>query len=115
MPEPLGDRSRPHNSRKMALLAIPVLVRARRIGVLRLHPVIPHHPFIAPVELLQITHVVHRARQAVGAVFGRHRAQLPDRVLPSLAEALQALGVADRARLPRLSITLRPCRLAQSS
>src|SRR6266849_4765725 len=67
---------------------------------LRLDSVIPHHPFIAPVELLQIAHVVHRARQAVGTVLGSHCSQFPDRVLPSFAEALQALRIADRARLP---------------
>jgi len=73
----------------MALLRIAVLVRAGRIGVPRLHPVILHQPFVALVELLQIAHVIHRARQAVGAVFGRYRSQLPDCVLPSFAEALQ--------------------------
>src|SRR5438552_16555118 len=46
----------------MALLGISVLIRARRISVLRLDPVIVHHSFIAPVELLQVAHVVHRAR-----------------------------------------------------
>jgi len=38
----------------MALLGISVLIRARRISVLRLDPVIVHHSFIAPVELLQL-------------------------------------------------------------
>jgi hypothetical protein len=57
----------------------------------RLHSVIPHHAFIAPVELLQVAHVVHRAGQAVGAVLDRDCSQFPDRILPSFAEALQAL------------------------
>src|SRR5664279_454029 len=84
----------------MALLAVPILVWACRVGMPRLHSVIPHHAFVTPVELLQVAHVVHRARQAVGTVLGRRRAQFPTRVLPSFAEALQALRIADRARLP---------------
>jgi hypothetical protein len=43
------------------LFGIAVLVRAGRIGVPRLYPVILHHPFLAAVELLQVAHVVHRA------------------------------------------------------
>src|SRR6202140_3565302 len=46
----------------VALLHISVLIRTHRIGVPRLHPVIPHHPCIAPVELFLLAHVVHRAR-----------------------------------------------------
>ena len=84
----------------VTLLGIAILIRAGRIGVLRLHAVVPHHPFIAAVELLQVAHVIDRARQAVGAVFDRYCAQFPHRVLPAFTEALQALGIADRARLP---------------
>src|SRR5436853_1480793 len=96
----------------MALLGIAVLVRTRWIGVLRLDPVILHHPCIAPVELLQVAHVVYRARQAVGAVLGRYCSQLPDRVLPSFAEALQALRIAD---CPRLPVRVRQCNESRSS
>src|SRR3978361_596058 len=70
----------------MALLAVPILVWACRVGLPRFHSVVPHHAFIAPVELLPVAHVVHRAGQAVGAMLDSDRSQLPDRILPSFAE-----------------------------
>ena len=43
---------------------------------------------------------LHRRRQPIGAMALRHAAQFPQRILQSLAEALQAFREADRARLP---------------
>ena len=51
-------------------------------------------------ELLGVAVVMHRQRQAIGAMPLRHAAQFPQRVLQPFAQALEALREAERHVLP---------------
>jgi hypothetical protein len=84
----------------VALLHVAVLVRTRRLDRLPLQGVVPQQGLIPLVEGRPFRPRRDGGRQAVGAVQQRHAAQLAQGVLQALAEALVALGEADRARLP---------------
>jgi hypothetical protein len=84
----------------VALLDVAVLVGAGRVDRLPGQAVVPQQRLVAALEHLRLGPRRHRRGQAVGAVDLGHAAQLPQRVLQPLAEALEALGETDRARLP---------------
>ena len=85
----------------MALLHIAVLVPLARLDGLGLQAVMREQRLVPLLErLLSFDAWLHRCRQPIGAVALRYAAQFPQRVLHPLAEALQALRKADRARLP---------------
>src|ERR1022692_2610620 len=84
----------------MPLFHIAVLVAMTSLGLLALQPVEAHQALVTIRELCRISHVVDRRREPVGAVPMRHFAQLPQRVLQPLAQALKTLGKAYRSRLP---------------
>src|ERR1035437_3279403 len=84
----------------MPLFHIAVLVAMTSLGLLALQPVEAHQALVTIRELCRMSHVVDRGREPVGAVPMRHFAQLPQRVLQPLAQALKTLGKAYRARLP---------------
>jgi hypothetical protein len=85
----------------MALLHVAILVRLGRLDRLPLQPVVTQQRLIALREGLRpLRPRRERRRQSVGAVHLRHAAQLPQGVLQPLAETLEALGEADRPRLP---------------
>jgi hypothetical protein len=82
------------------LLDVTVLVGVAGLDLLPQKSVVPQQRLVAAGELLGVRQVVDRRAQPVGAVPQRHAPQLPQGVLQPLAEALQALGKADRRRLP---------------
>jgi hypothetical protein len=84
----------------MALLHVAVLVRPRRVDGLAPQAVVVQQPLITLLKRLSITARRHCGGQRIGAVYLWHAAQFPQGVLQSSAEALEALGEADRAGLP---------------
>jgi hypothetical protein len=84
----------------VALLGVAVLVGLAPLDRLALDPVVLQQPLIMPLEDLRRGPRRHGRRQPVGAVDRGRAAQLPQGVLKALAEALQALGEAERPRLP---------------
>jgi len=84
----------------VALLDVAVLVGLAGVDGLAAHPVVAQQGLVTLLEDLPVAPGGHRRRQAVGAVDLRDAAQLPPGVLHARAEALEALGEADRTRLP---------------
>jgi hypothetical protein len=84
----------------MALLHVAVLVRPRRVDGLALQAVVVQQTLIALLKRVPIAAGRHRGRQRIGAVYLRHAAQFRQRILQPRAEALEALGEAQRARFP---------------
>ena len=76
------------------------MVRAPGLDLQPREPVMPQQRFVPLRELVRMLGLVHRRRQSVGAVLGRRAAQFPQRVLQTVAQALEALREADRPRLP---------------
>ena len=79
----------------MALLAITVLVTARRIGRLGRHPVMPQQGLVVGRVLLGVALLVDRQRHAVRAVPLGYTAQLPEGLLRPFAQAGEALRETD--------------------
>jgi hypothetical protein len=84
----------------VALLHVAVLVRPRRVDRLALQAVVPPQRLVAPLEGRPIAAGWDGRRQGVGAMHLGDAAQLGQGVLQAVAEALEALGEADRAGLP---------------
>jgi hypothetical protein len=84
----------------MTLLDVTILVGLPRPDRLAFEPVMFEQSLISPSEHLGFRIVVDRGRQAIGAVSPGDSSQFPQGVLQALAEALEALGEADGARLP---------------
>jgi hypothetical protein len=84
----------------VALLDVAVLVRLAGIDRLALQTVVPQQRLIPIPKLVPLGPRRYRRTQAVRAVQLRHAAQLRQGVLQAVAEALEALGEADRPRLP---------------
>jgi hypothetical protein len=84
----------------VALLGVAVLVGLAGLDRLPLQPVVLQQPLVMPLEHLGLGPRRHRRGEPVGAVDLRRPAHLPQRVLQPLAQALQALGKAERSRLP---------------
>src|SRR5206468_1661990 len=85
----------------MALLHIAVLIPLARLDRLGLQTVMREQRLVTLLErLLPFDAWLHRRRQPIGAMALWHAAQFPQRVLHSLAQALEAFREADRARLP---------------
>ena len=84
----------------MALLDVAVLVRLARLDRLGFEAVVRHQGLVSPSEHLGLWIGVDRRGQAIGAVPSRNSSQFPQGVLQPFAEALEALGEADRAGLP---------------
>jgi hypothetical protein len=84
----------------VALLHVAVLVRLRRVDRLALQAVVPQQCLVAPLKGRPIAAGWDRGRQGVGAMHPRNPAQLGQGILQAVAEALEALGEADRAGLP---------------
>ena len=82
------------------LLDVAILVSVVGLNLLPHESVVLQQRLVALRKLLALRQVVDGRAQPVGAVPLRHAAQLPQGILQSLAEALQALGEADRRRLP---------------
>jgi hypothetical protein len=82
------------------LLDVAVLVSVVGLDLLPRQSVVPQQRLVTVRELLALRQVVDRCAQPVGAVPLRHAPQLPQGVLQPRAEALQALGKADRRCLP---------------
>jgi hypothetical protein len=84
----------------MSLLRVAVLMRMIRLNLLPRHVIVIHQPLVTLPELFLVRGIVHRQAHSIGAMpLGRH-AQLPQRVLVSFAQALEALRKAHRRRLP---------------
>jgi hypothetical protein len=84
----------------MTLLDVAVLIRLLRLNLLARHPVVIQQRPVTPRELLRVRTVVHRQAHPVRAMTRRRPAQLPERVLQTLAQTLKTLRKADRRRLP---------------
>jgi hypothetical protein len=84
----------------VALLGIAVLVGLARLDGLPLEPVVLQQPLVVPLEYRGLGARRHRRRQPVGAMDLRRPTQFPQGVLQALAQTLQALGEAERPRLP---------------
>jgi hypothetical protein len=82
------------------LLDIPVLMSLAGSDLLSVDTVMLEKRLIARRELVTLTGVVDCRRQAVRPMTPGHPAQLPQRVLKPLAQALEAFRKADRPRLP---------------
>lgn len=85
----------------VALLRVTILVALAGLDGVALQSVVTQQRLITPLERLgPFDAWLHRRRQPIRAMHGRHTAQLPQRVLQPFAEALQAFREADRSRLP---------------
>jgi hypothetical protein len=84
----------------MTLLHVAVLVRLVRVDHLALHVVVPQQALITPLKRGAVAARRRRGGERIGAMHPRHATQLPQGVLQTGAQALEALGEADRPRLP---------------
>ena len=84
----------------MALLHVAILVRAGRVDGLALQTVVLQQTLVTLLKSVPLTTRRHGGGQRIGAMHLRHAAQFQQRILQSRAEALEALGEADGARLP---------------
>jgi hypothetical protein len=85
----------------VALLDVAVLVRPRRVDGLALQAVVPQQRLVAGRERRRALGPRRDGcGQPIGAMQLWHAAQRGQGVLQALAEALETLGEADRARLP---------------
>jgi hypothetical protein len=84
----------------VALLAVTVLVRRRRVGRLPNDPVVPQQRPVAGCELLGLAVVMHRQRHPVGAVPRRHPAAGTPGALQARAQTREALRKAHAHMLP---------------
>jgi hypothetical protein len=84
----------------MALLDVAVLVGLSRPDRLGFEAVVRHQGLVPPGERAGVRVAADRRGQAVGAVPPGNPSQFPQGVLQPFAEALEALGEADRAGLP---------------
>jgi hypothetical protein len=84
----------------MALLDVAVLIGLAWLDRLAFESVVRQQGLVPPGEHLGLRVGVDRRGQAVGAVPSGNPSQLPQSVLQPFAEALEALGEADRACLP---------------
>jgi hypothetical protein len=84
----------------MTLLAITVLVTARRIGRLGRHLIMPQQRLVVSRVLLGIPFLVHGQRHAIGAVPLGYTAQFPEGILRPFAQAGEALRETDRHVFP---------------
>src|SRR5215472_7820718 len=84
----------------MPLFYVAVLVGLASLDLLPRHSVMPQQGLVAYRELACLTGVVHGCGHAVGAMLQRYSAQFPERILQALAQALEALGIAQRSRFP---------------
>lgn len=85
----------------MTLLGVAVLVGLARLDRLPLQSVMPQQRLVAGREEGRAFRPRRNGRrQPVGAVKLRHPAQGYQRILQALAQALEALGEADRPRFP---------------
>jgi hypothetical protein len=84
----------------VTLLAVAVLVSLAGIDGLPAQAVVAEQRLVASLEDLGVGPRLDRRRQPVGAMNQRHAAQLPQGVLQSFAETLEALAKTDRDCLP---------------
>ena len=84
----------------VALLGVTVLVALAGLDGLGRQAVVAQQGLVTPLERLWPPRRLHTGGQAVGAVELGHAAHLPQAILQTLAEALEALGETDGARLP---------------
>lgn len=84
----------------MTLFDVAVFVAVARMDGLAPQTVVLQKTPITLRKRLSLSPRRDGRRQAIGAMTKRHAAQFPQRVLQALAEALQALGEANRAGLP---------------
>jgi hypothetical protein len=84
----------------MTLLDVAILVGLPRLDRLGFEAVMGHQGLISPGEHFRLRIGVDRRGQAIGAVPPGNPSQFPQGVLQPFAEALEALGEADRAGLP---------------
>ncbi len=84
----------------MTLLDVAVLVGFARLDRLGFEAVMHEQCLISSREQFRIRISVHGGAHAIGAVPPRNSSQFPQGVLQAFAEALEALGEADRGGLP---------------
>jgi hypothetical protein len=84
----------------VTLFYIPVLVAAVGVGLLSQQTIMLQQFLVPPRELIEVAGVGHGRAQAIRPMSLGNTPQFPQGVLQPLAEALEALGVADRKRLP---------------
>jgi hypothetical protein len=84
----------------MTLLDVAILVGLSRLDRLSFEAVMRKQCLVSPSKHLCVWIVVDRGGQAIGAVSPGDSSQFPQGVLQPFAEALEALGEADRAGLP---------------
>jgi hypothetical protein len=84
----------------MTLFDVAILVGLSRPDRLALEPVVRQQGLIPPGKHLGLLIGVDRRGQTIGAVPLGNSSQFPQGVLQPFAEALEALGEADRAGLP---------------
>ncbi len=84
----------------VALFDVAVFVAVARVDGLALQAIMLQYTSIPIRKGLPFCPRRNGRRQTIGAMAQWHAAQFPQRVLQAFAEALQALGEADRAGLP---------------
>jgi hypothetical protein len=81
-------------------LRIAILVGLPHVDPLTRQPVVRQQVAVASLKLAFRGMIVHRRREAVAAVFLRHAAQFPQRILQPLAERLERFGGTHAHRFP---------------
>jgi hypothetical protein len=84
----------------VALLGIAVLMATAGVDRLPLQTVVAQQCLVTLRERLPLLARWNGGGEPIGAVNLRHAAQLPQGILQTVAETLQALGETDRARFP---------------
>jgi hypothetical protein len=84
----------------MTLFHIAILMRLGRVDRLALQAIVSQQRLVTTLKGRSIAAGWHSRRQGIGAMQLRHAAQLDQGVLQAVAEALEALGEADRAGFP---------------
>src|SRR3954452_22251724 len=83
-----------------ALLGISVLVGFAGLDGLRRQAIVGQQGAVTLLEQVAVAEVIYRGGEPIGPMDPGNPSQFPQGVLEPLAEALEALGEADRAGLP---------------
>jgi hypothetical protein len=84
----------------MALLGVTVFITPAGVDRLSFQAIVPQQRLVTLRKRLPLFARRDSGGEPVGAVNSGHAAQFPQRLLQAVAKAFQALGKADRSRLP---------------
>ena len=84
----------------VALLDVAIFVRAARVGFASLETIVVQQTTVAARKVLGMVELLHGRREAVGLMRHRYPTQLPQCILQTGGQRLEALGETDPCRLP---------------